>query len=90
LPSPGGGASIGGMSAPETLTLRATAIAGQRYPDDYAVIWRGMSVGRIMLGNGAPHARPQMDMVLPRPRPTAGPCRKAEAEEGSITGSEPK
>ncbi len=47
------------MPAPETLTLRATAIAGQRYADDYAVIWRGMSVGRIMLGNGAPHDRPQ-------------------------------
>jgi hypothetical protein len=47
------------MSAPETLTLRATAIAGQRYADDYAVIWRGMSVGRILLGNGAPHDRPQ-------------------------------
>jgi hypothetical protein len=48
-----------GMSAPETLTLRATAIADQRYADDYAVIWRGISVGRIMLGNGAPHDRPQ-------------------------------
>jgi|SRR5580692_87774 hypothetical protein len=47
------------MPAPETLTLRATAIAGQRYADDYAVIWRCMSVGRIMLGNGAPHDRPQ-------------------------------
>ena len=47
------------MSDPETLTLRATAIAGERYADDYAVIWRGMSVGRIMLGNGAPHDRPQ-------------------------------
>ena len=47
------------MSAPEILTLRATAIAGQRYADDYAVIWRGMSVGRILLGNGAPHDRPQ-------------------------------
>jgi hypothetical protein len=47
------------MPAPETLTLRATAIAGQRYADDYAVIWHGMSVGRIMLGNGAPHDRPQ-------------------------------
>jgi hypothetical protein len=31
----------------------------QRYSDDFAVIWRGMSVGRIMLGNGAPHDRPQ-------------------------------
>ena len=47
------------MSAPETLTLRAAAIAGQRYADDYAVIWRGMSVGRILLGSGAPHDRPQ-------------------------------
>jgi hypothetical protein len=44
---------------PETLTLRATAIAGQRCADDYAVIWRGMLVGRIMLGNRAPHDRPQ-------------------------------
>jgi hypothetical protein len=43
---------MGPMLAPETLTLRATAIAGQRYADDYAVMWRGMSVGRIMLGNG--------------------------------------
>jgi hypothetical protein len=47
------------MSDPETLTLRATAIAGERVADDYAVIWRGMSVGRILLGSGAPHDRPQ-------------------------------
>jgi hypothetical protein len=47
------------MSAPETLTLRATAIAGERVADDYAVMWRGMSVGRIRLGNGAPHDQPQ-------------------------------
>ena len=59
LPSRPDRRNHGGMSAPETLTLRATAIAGQRYADDYAVIWRGMSVGRIMLGNGAPHDRPQ-------------------------------
>jgi hypothetical protein len=47
------------MSDPETLTIRATAIAGERVPDDYAVKWRGMSVGRIFLGNGAPHDQPQ-------------------------------
>jgi hypothetical protein len=47
------------MSAPETPTHRATAIAGQRYADDYAVIWRGMSVGRIRLGTGVPHDQPQ-------------------------------
>jgi hypothetical protein len=46
------------MRDPETLTMRATAIAGERFADDYAVIWRGMSVGRIVLGNGAPHDRP--------------------------------
>jgi hypothetical protein len=48
----------GGMVAPETLTMRATAIAGQRYADDFAVIWHGMPVGWIMLGNRAPHDRP--------------------------------
>jgi hypothetical protein len=42
------------MRDPETLTLRVTAIVGERCPDDYAVMWRGMSVGRIRLGNGAP------------------------------------
>jgi hypothetical protein len=47
------------MPTAETLTLRANEIAGQRCSDDYAVIWRGMSVGRIMLGNGAPHDRPR-------------------------------
>jgi hypothetical protein len=47
------------MPAPENITLRITVIAGQRSADDYAVMWRGMSVGRILLGNGAPHDRPQ-------------------------------
>ena len=48
-----------GHARPETITLRITVIAGQRAADDYAVMWRGMSVGRILLGNGAPHDRPQ-------------------------------
>ena len=39
--------------------MRVTVIAGQRYADDYAVIWRGMSIGRIFLGAGAPLDRPQ-------------------------------
>ena len=47
------------MPAPETLTLRATAIAGQRYADDFAIRWRGLPIGRIFLGVGAPHDRPQ-------------------------------
>jgi len=35
------------MSDPETLTLRTTVIAGIHYADDYAVVWRGLSIGRI-------------------------------------------
>jgi hypothetical protein len=44
---------------PESLLLRPTVIAGQRYPDDFVVIWRGVSIGRIMRGASAPHDRPQ-------------------------------
>jgi hypothetical protein len=36
------------MTDPETITLRATVIGGQRYPDDYTVIWRELPIGRIM------------------------------------------
>jgi hypothetical protein len=43
----------------ETLTLRATVIAGQRYADDFEVVWRGLPIGRIMLGAGAPHGKAQ-------------------------------
>jgi hypothetical protein len=42
---------------PETLTLRPTVIAGQRYAD-YQVRWCGLPVGRIVLGSRAPHDRP--------------------------------
>src|SRR5437868_5196004 len=41
------------MTDPETLTLRTTVIAGIRYADDYAVVWRGLSIGRIMKAIGA-------------------------------------
>jgi hypothetical protein len=34
--------------ADETMTLRLTVIGGQRCADDYQVIWRGMSISRIM------------------------------------------
>jgi hypothetical protein len=40
---------------PETLTLRPTVIAGHRCEDDFVVIWRGMSIGRIRKASGAPH-----------------------------------
>jgi hypothetical protein len=42
------------MPDAETLTLRATVIAGKRYDDDFTVIWRGMSIGRIMQASGVP------------------------------------
>jgi hypothetical protein len=38
----------------ETISLRATVIAGKRYDDDFTVIWRGLSVGRIMKASGVP------------------------------------
>ena len=41
------------MSDDETLILRTTVIDGIRYADDYAVIWRGMSIGRVMKAIGA-------------------------------------
>jgi hypothetical protein len=37
----------------ESLIMRATVIAGIRYADDYAVTWRGLSIGRIMKAIGA-------------------------------------
>ena len=41
------------MSDEEALTLRTTVIGGIRYADDYAVVWRGLSIGRIMKAIGA-------------------------------------
>jgi hypothetical protein len=43
----------------EALTLRVTVIAGERCADDYVVIWRDMSVGRIKQAHGMPHGSPQ-------------------------------
>jgi hypothetical protein len=34
---------------------RPTVIAGHRRADDFAVIWRAMSIGRIRKATGAPH-----------------------------------
>ena len=41
------------MSHDESLILRTTVIAGICYADDYAVVWRGLSIGRIMKAIGA-------------------------------------
>jgi hypothetical protein len=44
---------------PEKIALRAAVIDGNGYPDDYQVIWRGLSIGRIMKGTGSPNHAPQ-------------------------------
>ena len=44
---------------PASIALRVTVIAGTRYADDYTVIWRGLSIGRIMKGSGVPSQAPQ-------------------------------
>lgn len=38
----------------ESITINATVIGGQRYVDDYTVIWRGLSIGRIRKNPGLP------------------------------------
>ncbi|MDX3971197.1 MAG: hypothetical protein QHD01_32015 [Bradyrhizobium sp.] len=42
---------------PDDLTLRRTVIGGETVPDDYAVIWDGLTIGRIFktvaVGGGA-------------------------------------
>jgi hypothetical protein len=44
---------------PETIALRATVVDRKGYPDDYQVVWRGLSIGRIMKGTGSPNHAPQ-------------------------------
>ena len=43
----------------ETISLRATVIDGNGYPDDYQIFWRGLLIGRIMKGTGSPNHAPQ-------------------------------
>jgi hypothetical protein len=50
------------MTADETIALRVTGIGGKRWPDDFTVIWRTLSIGRIMLALAA--SRPAMAMEL--------------------------
>ena len=44
---------------PETIALRATVIDGNGHPDDYQVVWHGLSIGRIMKGTGSLNHAPQ-------------------------------
>jgi hypothetical protein len=41
------------MSDDQSLILRTTVIGGIRYADDYAAVWRGLSIERIMKAIGA-------------------------------------
>jgi hypothetical protein len=47
-------ASTRAMLDNETITLRATKIGGQTYPDDYTVTWRDLRIGRIRKNPGLP------------------------------------
>ena len=38
----------------ETITIDVTVIGGERYADDYTVIWRDLSIGRIRKNLGLP------------------------------------
>ena len=40
--------------ADEDLMMRATVIGEQHCDDDYQIIWRGMSIGRIRRASGLP------------------------------------
>ena len=42
------------MSDDEAIALRVTMIGGQRYPDDFTVIWRCLPIGRTMQASGLP------------------------------------
>jgi hypothetical protein len=44
---------------PETISLRVTLIGGERFADDYEVIWRGLVIGRILKQPGAPLGKSQ-------------------------------
>jgi hypothetical protein len=39
----------------ETIALRPTVVDGVRQEDDYEVVWRGLSVGRILKQHDSPH-----------------------------------
>jgi hypothetical protein len=42
------------LSDDKAIALRVTMIGGQRYPDDFTVIWRGLPIGWIMQASGLP------------------------------------
>jgi hypothetical protein len=82
------------MNDAETITLRATVIGGIRYADDYQVIWRGMSIGRIMRAPGLPPHIPQWRWTSNVPgKPGGGSGSGSDLDEGAVpggTGDDPR
>jgi hypothetical protein len=68
------------MTESETLTLRPTVIGGQRCADDYQVIWRGMSIGRIMRASSLPSDKAQWSWNCYL---HGRPCKASESGGGS-------
>ena len=60
----------GSCFSSESAPGRATVIAGKRYEDDYTVIWRGLSIGRIMQASGVPSPPRAVVVELFRARQT--------------------
>lgn len=55
------------VAPPQPLSLRKTVIGGETAPDDWLVIWDGLSVGRILRQPGMPTNRPNWSwgVILP-------------------------
>jgi hypothetical protein len=72
------------MSDPDALILRPTKLGDETYPDDYQVIWRGISIGRIPVQPGVPVGRPNWfwgGSFPGRPQPSSHRGNATDLEE---------
>jgi hypothetical protein len=74
---------------PETIALRVTVIGGQHDADDYIVIWRDMTVGRIMRAPGLPPHVPQWRWTCNVYRKPGGDSGTGTDLDGVMTASLP-
>lgn len=66
---------------PETIGLRPMVVDGEVQADDYEVVWRGLSIARILK---QPHTRHAMSMVrIPRPATKESPLISGTVRCGS-------
>jgi hypothetical protein len=66
------------------LFLRPTVIAGETAPDDFEVIWGGLTIGRILKQPGVPIGRPNWhwSVAFPgRPQPHGHRGHASDLEE---------